>query len=55
MKRNELDDFLAEKEAAGVGITPWFALIARSFLPEWWDNLGDLHRFKDHEKIQKFS
>ena len=42
-----LDD-LAEKN---IPITPWFNLIVQTFLSKWWDNIDDLERFRDHNKI----
>ena len=55
VKKGELDEFLRQCAADGVGITPWFELIARSMLPVWWDNLDKLDEYKEHEKILKFS
>lgn len=32
--------------------TPWFKLICQTFLFKWWDNLDDLHKFKD-DKVHR--
>lgn len=35
-------------------ITPWFRLIVKNCLHEWWKNLDNLEKFKDHLNIQRF-
>ena len=35
VKQEDLKDFVASAETNG-GVTPWFSLIARDLLPEWW-------------------
>lgn len=34
-------------------ITPWFSLIAETFLFKWWDNLQNLKQFMDHDHIHR--
>lgn len=35
-------------------ITPWFRLIVKNCLQDWWKNLDNLEKFKDHLNIQRF-
>lgn len=36
-----------DKDNNNITLTPWFKLIANSFLFKWWDNLQDLSIHKD--------
>jgi isopentenyl-diphosphate delta-isomerase len=38
---------MSEKSESDDIVTPWFRLICERFLFEWWENLDDLHLFKD--------
>lgn len=51
LKREKLDDAIAKFSAP---LTPWFALILRHRLKQWWDNLHRLNQFEELEKIQRF-
>jgi len=51
VKRKDLQSFLANCKAP---LTPWFSLIVKHQLPEWWDNLHQLHKFSDHKTIHRF-
>jgi isopentenyldiphosphate isomerase len=58
VRRNELNEFLAEatRENGGVsGVTPWFGLIAKHYLPMWWDDLDNIDAHADQISIKKFS
>ncbi|BES87898.1 Isopentenyl-diphosphate [Nesidiocoris tenuis] len=35
-------------------VTPWFALITRSHLRTWWDNLAKINAHQDHKTILNF-
>lgn len=50
LKANQLDEFIRERAK----LTPWFSLLARSFLPKWWANLENIEQYKDHASIHKF-
>ena len=32
-----------------ISMTPWFQLIVKNFLLEWWDNLDDLKKYQDNK------
>jgi len=52
VSRSELADFLSEHKNQ---LTPWFSLIAHTFLPLWWDQLSNLNALKDiKDTIHKF-
>lgn len=51
--KEELRDMLEKAKRKELEITPWFSLIADTFLFKWWDNLQNLKDFKDHEKIYR--
>ncbi|XP_068154119.1 isopentenyl-diphosphate Delta-isomerase 1 [Drosophila tropicalis] len=51
LKRDEIDDAVAKFHAP---LTPWFSLILRHRLKQWWDNLHRLSQFEDLNKIQRF-
>lgn len=35
-------------------LTPWFQLVVKHRLNIWWENLGELSKFYDHERINTF-
>lgn len=49
--REDFDTFLKGLEKKGVLITPWFRMITEKFLPEWWENIDNLHKFIDPDTI----
>eukprot|EP00076_Gallus_gallus_P009104 XP_004939224.1 isopentenyl-diphosphate Delta-isomerase 1 isoform X2 [Gallus gallus] len=51
--QKELKQLLDKASRNEVKITPWFKLIAETFLFKWWDNLPHLNKFVDHEKIHR--
>ncbi|KAM6280988.1 isopentenyl-diphosphate Delta-isomerase 1 isoform 4-T4 [Porphyrio hochstetteri] len=51
--QKELKQLLDKASKNEVKITPWFKLIAETFLFKWWDNLSNLNKFIDHEKIHR--
>ncbi|XP_015708583.1 isopentenyl-diphosphate Delta-isomerase 1 isoform X2 [Coturnix japonica] len=51
--QKELKQLLDKASRNEVKITPWFKLIAETFLFKWWDNLPNLNKFVDHEKIHR--
>ena len=53
--RDELAGFIQKVKDEGSGVTPWFDLIAGSLLPNWWDSLDQLEKFKNHEEIYRFA
>ena len=52
--KDDLRPFLEEKKKEGWPISPWFHLIHDRFLYNYWDNLNNLEKFKDHKTIHKF-
>ncbi|KAK1795302.1 hypothetical protein P4O66_009924 [Electrophorus voltai] len=53
VSKEELREVLAEALRGEVQITPWFSLIADTFLFDWWDNLQNLKKFMDHTHIHR--
>lgn len=51
--KEELQELLKKAAGGEVKITPWFQIIADTFLFKWWDNLNRLNLFVDHEKIYR--
>ncbi|XP_064188391.1 isopentenyl-diphosphate Delta-isomerase 1 [Anguilla rostrata] len=51
--KEELKDMLRRAKDKELLITPWFSLIAETFLFKWWDNLQNLKQFMDHKKIHR--
>ncbi|XP_010883955.1 isopentenyl-diphosphate Delta-isomerase 1 isoform X1 [Esox lucius] len=51
--KEELKEMLKKSKNNELLITPWFSLIAETFLFKWWDNLQNLKKFMDHEKIHR--
>ncbi|KAM3822233.1 isopentenyl-diphosphate Delta-isomerase 1 [Vipera latastei] len=51
--QEELRKLLEKASQNEIKITPWFRLIAEAFLFKWWDNLNNLKRCVDHDKIHR--
>ncbi|KAG8177285.1 hypothetical protein JTE90_029421 [Oedothorax gibbosus] len=51
ISKENLKGFLDGVEEEGYKITPWFKLIAETFLPKYWDNLNNLKPLRDHKTI----
>lgn len=51
VSRDGIDDFVKNLDTP---LTPWFKLILKHKLPEWWRNLDALEEMKDHGTIQRF-
>lgn len=49
--KEELKEMLEKAKRGELLITPWFSLIADTFLFKWWDNLHNLKQFMDQDKI----
>ena len=43
----------SQDRGASIQITPWFKLIAESFLFRWWDSLGNLKEHTDTQSIHR--
>jgi len=54
VRRQDLGDFISDLELRGEDITPWFRLISKNLLPNWWENLSRIEQLVDHEKIHKY-
>ncbi|RXN00222.1 Isopentenyl-diphosphate Delta-isomerase 1 [Acipenser ruthenus] len=53
VSKEELKEMLNKAKKNEIKITPWFSLIAETFLFKWWDNLQNLKQFMDHGKIHR--
>ncbi|KAM5157747.1 isopentenyl-diphosphate Delta-isomerase 1 isoform 2-T2 [Mantella aurantiaca] len=53
ISKEELTQLLEKAKRGEVKVTPWFQLIADTFLYKWWDNLENLKSFEDHGKIHR--
>ncbi|XP_037550411.1 isopentenyl-diphosphate Delta-isomerase 1 [Nematolebias whitei] len=53
VSKEELRAMLEKAKRKELQLTPWFSLIADTFLFKWWDNLHDLKQFMDHGNIQR--
>lgn len=53
VSKEELKEILEKAKKNELKITPWFSLIAETFLFKWWDNLHDLKQFIDHNRIHR--
>ncbi|KAM4606432.1 isopentenyl-diphosphate Delta-isomerase 1 [Polymixia lowei] len=51
--KEELKEMLEKAKRKELEITPWFSLIAETFLFKWWDNLQNLKQFMDHDHIHR--
>uniref|UniRef100_A0A3Q3WEC7 isopentenyl-diphosphate Delta-isomerase n=1 Tax=Mola mola TaxID=94237 RepID=A0A3Q3WEC7_MOLML len=53
VSKEELKEMLEKAKRKELEITPWFSLIAETFLFKWWDNLQNLKQFMDHDHIHR--
>ncbi|XP_022609757.1 isopentenyl-diphosphate Delta-isomerase 1 [Seriola dumerili] len=53
VSKEELKEMLEKAKRKELEITPWFSLIAETFLFKWWDNLQNLKQFMDHNNIHR--
>lgn len=53
VSKEELKEMLEKAKRNELEITPWFSLIAETFLFKWWDNLHNLKQFMDHNTIHR--
>ncbi|XP_050954688.1 isopentenyl-diphosphate Delta-isomerase 1 [Labeo rohita] len=53
VSKEELKEILEKAKRKELEITPWFSLIAETFLFKWWDNLHNLKQFINHERIHR--
>lgn len=53
VSKEEVEEMLKKATRGEIKITPWFQIIAETFLFKWWDNLSHLNQFVDHEKIHR--
>ncbi|XP_061660692.1 isopentenyl-diphosphate Delta-isomerase 1 isoform X2 [Syngnathoides biaculeatus] len=53
VSKEELRQMLEKAKHKELEITPWFQLIADTFLFKWWDNLQNLKQFMDHTNIHR--
>ncbi|XP_028825400.1 isopentenyl-diphosphate Delta-isomerase 1 isoform X2 [Denticeps clupeoides] len=53
VSKEELKDMLEDAKRTGLELTPWFRLIADTFLFKWWDNLHNLKQFMDHDQVHR--
>lgn len=55
VSKERLQQILAAADQGQVALTPWFALICRRFLFDWWDSVDNVKNIQDHTTIHKFS
>ncbi|XP_030623170.1 isopentenyl-diphosphate Delta-isomerase 1 [Chanos chanos] len=53
VSKEELKDMIEKAKRNELKLTPWFSLIAETFLFKWWDNLHNLKQFMDHDRIHR--
>lgn len=53
VSKEELKEILEKAKRKELQVTPWFSLIAETFLFKWWDNLHNLKQFIDHKRIHR--
>ncbi|XP_005365461.1 isopentenyl-diphosphate Delta-isomerase 1 [Microtus ochrogaster] len=53
VSKEELKEMMKKAASGEIKLTPWFKIIADTFLFKWWDNLNHLSQFVDHEKIHR--
>ncbi|XP_011647799.1 isopentenyl-diphosphate Delta-isomerase 1 [Pogonomyrmex barbatus] len=51
VSRSEIENFMKTTSL----LTPWFRLIYKFKLLQWWDNLHSLNKFQDHENVTYLS
>ncbi|XP_043285650.1 isopentenyl-diphosphate Delta-isomerase 1 [Venturia canescens] len=49
--KDAFPDFIKD---VGAPLTPWFQLMLKYSLPQWWENLDSLEKCQDHVSIQRF-
>lgn len=53
VSKEEMKEILEKAASGEIKITPWFKIIAETFLFKWWDNLSHLSQVVDQEKIHR--
>ncbi|CAD5111020.1 DgyrCDS372 [Dimorphilus gyrociliatus] len=53
--RKRLAEIIEDSNKNKMLVTPWFKLMAKIFINEWWDNLEDLSKCYDKDTIHKFA
>lgn len=53
VSKEEMKELLEKAKRKEVEITPWFSLIADTFLFKWWDDLQNLKKYMDHDNIHR--
>lgn len=53
VSKEELKEILEKAKRKELLITPWFSLIAETFLFKWWENLRNLKPFIEHDRIHR--
>lgn len=53
LSRNELIPFLDNEAKKGYLVTPWFKLMLDKFFFTWWDNLDNLDKFCEPNKLHR--
>lgn len=51
--QEELKQLIETVNNKEVFITPWFGLIAKNFLHNWWSGIDHLQNFIDNESIHR--
>lgn len=51
--KESLPGFLESVEAQGQHVSPWFKGITKSYLYNYWNNLGSLQKLEDHQSIHR--
>ncbi|XP_076349486.1 isopentenyl-diphosphate delta isomerase isoform X1 [Tachypleus tridentatus] len=55
LSKDDMKVFLDNLDKSGNQVTPWFSLITKNFLFNWWDNLHNLKPFEDHATIHRLT
>ena len=55
VNQDELKELLKSSELENEVLTPWFKLICKHFLFDWWNNLENLKKMQDHKTIHDFT
>ncbi|XP_071101999.1 isopentenyl-diphosphate Delta-isomerase 1-like [Haliotis cracherodii] len=53
VSRKDLKDLLETADEKGILLTPWFRLVANTFLFGWWDHLDNVDQDNDHSTIHR--
>ncbi|XP_017880337.1 isopentenyl-diphosphate Delta-isomerase 1 [Ceratina calcarata] len=51
VSQDQINEFVKNLDSP---LSPWFKLILKHRLPDWWSNLSALEEMKDHNTIQRF-